>query len=124
MGGLAFTPYFSPGSVVISGTAGVDDEDEEIIPEQYCLSQNAPNPFNPTTVISFDLPRRCEATLEVFNILGRKVATLAEGELAAGRHRVVFDGNDKSGEPLSSGVYFYRLKTHEYVQTRKMTLLK
>jgi len=125
LGGMAFTPYFSPGSVAISGTAGIDDDnDRGILPERYYLGQNAPNPFNPTTLISFDLPRRCEITLEVFNILGRQVAILAQGELPAGRHRIVFDGKDSGGEPLSSGIYFYRLKTDEYTQSRKMTLLK
>ncbi len=89
------------------------------LPEDFRLDQNYPNPFNPATEISFRLPAAADVTLEVYNITGQKVATLVEGNLAAGTHKVTWDGRDHS-----SGVYFYRLDTPGFSDTRKMILLK
>lgn len=83
------------------------------------LLQNYPNPFNPTTQIQFQLKSASEVVLEVYNILGAKVATLLDESRAAGTHTVPFDGTD-----LSSGVYFYTIQTKNQVLTQKMTLLK
>ncbi|HEY3294072.1 MAG TPA: T9SS type A sorting domain-containing protein [bacterium] len=85
----------------------------------FRLMQNYPNPFNPSTEIAFELPREMRVTLKVFDVLGREVARLKDGVMAAGEHRIVFDGTN-----LPSGVYFYRMDTNQYVQTRKMLLLK
>jgi N-acetylmuramoyl-L-alanine amidase len=89
------------------------------IPNRVMLSQNYPNPFNPTTTISFALPETMSATLEVYDLLGRRVATLANGDFAAGNHTVTFDASQ-----MSSGVYIYRLSTQAGVQTGKMMLVK
>ena len=89
------------------------------IPVTYALSQNYPNPFNPQTEISFSLPAACQVTLDVYNIMGQRVATLVDGQLDAGEHTVTFDGRD-----AASGVYFYRLSTSEFTDTQKMVLLK
>ncbi len=75
------------------------------VPLALDLHQNYPNPFNPTTVIMFDLPRQGEVMLDVFNVMGQRVATLAEGVHQAGRHSVEFNASR-----LSSGVYIYRLQ--------------
>ena len=92
---------------------------ETPLPVTFSLSQNYPNPFNPATRISFDLPRRTNARLDVFNILGQQVLTLIDEVLPPGSHTVEFDGRE-----LASGVYLYRLKTADFTSTRKMVLLK
>lgn len=93
---------------------------ETQLPEQFKLHQNYPNPFNPSTNIRFELPEAADIRLEVFDILGRRVATLLSGqELPAGTHTQVFDAGH-----LSSGVYLYRLSTGTQVKTQKMTLVK
>ena len=112
-------PDFSPGMMIISQTTDTDDEENDLLPDEFELAQNYPNPFNPATVISFALPEKASIHLDVFNLLGQKVAVLANGEFPAGRHEVKWDG---VGAP--SGVYFYRLTTDDKSFTRKMMLLK
>ncbi len=90
-----------------------------ILPGEFSLSQNHPNPFNPSTAIKFSLPEGCHVKLEVLNVLGQSVSTVVNGHLEAGAHRVHWDGNQ-----FSSGVYFYRLTTGDFVETKKMVLLK
>ena len=85
----------------------------------YELYQNYPNPFNPTTTIRFSLPQRSHVTLKIFDILGREVATLVNGELNPGEHSVVYDTKG-----LPSGVYFYRLTTPTFSQTKAMEVVK
>ncbi len=99
-------------------------ETDPTLPTSFSLSQNYPNPFNPTTTISFSLPADGQATLEVFNILGRLVATPFDGIATAGENQVIWDGTNSVGESVASGIYFYRLTADNYTETRKMTLLK
>jgi Secretion system C-terminal sorting domain len=87
--------------------------------ESFELKQNYPNPFNPTTVIAYQLPQAAQVSLEVFDILGRKVATLVNEQKAAGNYAVPFNGVS-----LASGVYFYRLQAGNFVKTNKMMLIK
>ncbi len=89
------------------------------LPTDYALSQNYPNPFNPSTMISFTLPEASQVMLNVFNIQGQRVSTLADGMFEAGEHVVTWDG-----ARFASGVYFYRLEAGQFAQTRKMILLK
>ncbi|MBN1212785.1 MAG: T9SS type A sorting domain-containing protein [candidate division Zixibacteria bacterium] len=95
-----------------------------LLPEDYTLYQNYPNPFNGATQIRFALPEAQKVTMSVFNILGQRVAVLIDGEMTAGYHTVTWPGADDYGKPVASGVYFYRLETGNYVDSRKMTLLK
>jgi hypothetical protein len=88
-------------------------------PADFRLNQNFPNPFNPTTTIQFTLPERSYVRLTVTDLLGRDLATIADGELEAGTHTSVFDGNR-----FTSGVYFYRLQSGSFVQTKKLVLIK
>ncbi len=91
----------------------------EGIPIVFSLGQNYPNPFNPSTVIEYQLPVNSEVSIEVYNLLGRRVATLVNERKPAGHHNVTFDASG-----LSSGVYVYRIRSGEFVQTRKMMLVK
>lgn len=99
-------------------------KDEGNLPEGFRLYQNYPNPFNPTTEIRFEIPRDTEVELTVFNILGRAIRTLTSKRLPAGSHSVTWDGMDNEGTPVSSGIYFYRLKAGKYLDRKKMVLLK
>lgn len=94
------------------------------VPEAYQLQQNVPNPFNPTTDITFALPHGGQVLLQVFDVTGRNVCDLVDGYLGAGPHSVTWNSTDTSGRRVASGVYFYRLSTSEFSQTRKMMLLK
>jgi hypothetical protein len=88
-------------------------------PAEFSLSDNYPNPFNPATKIAYMLKDASEVKLEVFDIAGRLVATLADGHQNAGRHEVTFDAKS-----LASGIYFYRLRTAAFTQTKRMLLVK
>ncbi len=88
-------------------------------PAGFALEQNFPNPFNPTTTIRYTLPQRSHVLLRIYNTLGQKVTDLVDGEEAAGAHSVIFDGRH-----FASGVYFYRIQTGEFSQTRKLLLLR
>lgn len=94
-------------------------ESETDIPSKVELHQNYPNPFNPTTKIQFGLPNTGYVQLEIYDMLGKRISTIVEGTLKAGVHTVNFDGSN-----LSSGIYIYRIISGEYVQTKKMVLLK
>ncbi len=101
------------------GHTAEDDAWDEERPAGFSLAQNFPNPFNPTTEITFALPDAAHVRLDVFNIVGQHVMTLADGSREAGIHTVVFDAT-----AIPSGVYFYRLTAGQFVGTRKMILLK
>jgi hypothetical protein len=94
------------------------------IPEKFELGQNFPNPFNPTTTISFGLPTEGKVRLKIFNIRGQLVKTLVDEIRQPGYHRAEWNGTDGSGTRVASGVYFYRLKFDDYTETRKMIMLK
>jgi outer membrane protein assembly factor BamB len=115
------------GWVYVYGDVLTDVEDDRRPPElptDYHLSQNYPNPFNPSTTIEYRLPVRSEVELCIYNILGQRVRTLVSGPRSAGDHTVVWDGTADSGRRVATGIYFYRLKTPGFVQTKKMVLVK
>ena len=89
------------------------------VQEKFYLNQNYPNPFNPNTTISFSLPSQLYVSLKVFDNIGREVASLISGELSAGAHSIVWDA-----EGIPSGVYFYRLQTYKFSETKKLILLR
>ena len=91
----------------------------EKVPIQYELSQNYPNPFNPSTTIRFSLPKQTQLKLNLYNILGELVETIIEGNYEVGNYKVTFNASN-----LPSGVYIYRIESSEFVQTKKMMLLK
>lgn len=95
-----------------------------LIPKRFSLYQNFPNPFNPSTTIRFDLPDRSRVILEIYNLLGERVATLVDSFVGAGRHSVVWNGRNENGQTVGSGVYLVRLRAGHFAGTRKMLLLK
>ncbi len=98
--------------------------DEPTIPVAFALRQNYPNPFRGGTTLAFDLPHPSKTTLEVYNVAGRRVATLVERELPAGRHAVAWDGKDADGHDVSAGIYFYRVQSGANEAMKKMIILK
>jgi hypothetical protein len=111
--------YYRLQDVDFNGNITEHAEIEVSVVRAYRLMQNYPNPFNPSTVISYQLPVASEVSLKVFDVLGREVAVLVSGRQKAGNYVVPFNGSG-----LSSGVYFYRLQAGQFVQTRKMMLVK
>jgi hypothetical protein len=106
-----------------SGTfcnAPVDvEKDTVLIPDKFDLSQNFPNPFNPSTLIKYQLPKSSQVTLKIYNVLGDEVATLVNEEKPAGSYEVIFNS-----AKIASGTYFYKLQAGSFVETKKMILLK
>jgi PKD repeat protein len=136
MGGTEYQPLFD-GSLAsyeaacngcvatVSSALDVDEPVISPIPTDYSLEQNYPNPFNPATRIDFALPRAGHVTLRVLNILGERVATLVDRELAVGEHFAEWDGYSDAGQAVASGMYLYRLEVDGQTRgTRKMMLLK
>jgi flagellar hook assembly protein FlgD len=103
------------GSIVVTSVAPVSST----IPREFNISQNYPNPFNPRTTIRLDVPQASNVNITVFNILGREVATIVNEELKPGEYEVQWDATD-----VASGTYFYKVTAGNFVQTRKMVLLK
>jgi immune inhibitor A len=102
-----------------------DDSDRPTLPARFTLHPNYPNPFNPTTTISFTVgPGPARVELRIYNLLGQSVRRLAGGTFAPGRHEFLWDGRDEAGRLVSSGVYFYRLEGDQPALVRKMLLIK
>jgi len=111
--------------VTATGPHAVEDEKGvTILPESFELDQNYPNPFNPNTEIKFALPRRSDVSIAIYNILGRKIKTLVNENLSAGYKSITWDGTNNQGHSVSTGIYFYRIQAGEFVDTKKMLLLK
>ncbi len=107
------------GTVVPFSAVTSAQEDEASVPVKYGLQQNYPNPFNPSTIINFSVPEQQLVQLKVYNIIGQEVATLVNDVMNSGNYSVAFDAAD-----MSSGVYFYELRTEAYKEVRKMMLAK
>ena len=105
----------NPRWISLIGIEPVSNE----IPKEFKLYNNFPNPFNPATKIKFDISKNTKVSLIVYDILGREVSTIVQGDINAGRYEVTFDGTS-----LSSGIYFYKLVTSDFVDTKKMMLIK
>jgi len=102
----------------------LSDNDSVMSVSKNMLYSNYPNPFNPSTTILFDIARDTHVSIEIFNIKGQKVKEMVSGSYSAGRHSVVWNGDDTAGRAVGSGVYFYRMTTDGYSSVRNMLLLK
>ncbi|MCH9031277.1 MAG: T9SS type A sorting domain-containing protein [candidate division Zixibacteria bacterium] len=116
------TPEFAPIEVALSGGTSVASAK----PTSFSLDQNFPNPFNPSTKINYDILNAGLVKLEIYNVLGQRVRILVNEHKEAASYTVEWDGRDNNGGKVSSGVYFYKVNANngEFVQTRKMVMLK
>ena len=129
-----FDSFIEPGSRIVLAGAIIDgtrygqitniNPKDEIVSGDFILNQNYPNPFNPSTKINFSIHKPGIYFLKVFDINGKEISTLLSSFLASGDKTVIWYGNNKLGNPVKSGVYFYQLKTKDFSQTRRMILLK
>ena len=94
------------------------------IPEKFSLSQNYPNPFNPVTRMDYTLPKRSRVVISIYNVLGQEVKTIINREQEYGYHSITWDGIDNRGKQMSSGIYFARMNSNSFSQTKKMLLVK
>lgn len=113
-------------SILLNGacTSYVEQEEEAATVTSFFISQNYPNPFNQTTKIEFALAKSGFVTLQIYDLLGRKVRTLVSEHLSSGYKSVLWDGKNDAGKDAASGVYLYLLKTENYEESKKMVLLK
>ncbi|MCH8328627.1 MAG: leucine-rich repeat domain-containing protein, partial [Candidatus Marinimicrobia bacterium] len=102
----------------------LDIGDVAVVPKAYDLHQNYPNPFNPRSSIRFDLPEATHLELVVYDMMGREVVRLAGGKMPAGSHKVIWDGQDRAGRGVPSGIYIARIVTPGFTKSIKMVLLK
>jgi photosystem II stability/assembly factor-like uncharacterized protein len=107
-----------------SGTVSGVDSRANLVPSAFGLEQNYPNPFNPQTKIEFEIPTASRVSLKVYNSLGEEVVTLVDNVMNAGTHAVEWNGKNRFNSTVASGVYFYRLTADNFVQTKKMLLVK
>jgi len=125
-GGGGHESWKRPGSwgflEVVDGPTAIDNDLSEKM--TYKLYNNYPNPFNPSTTIKFQVAKRANVNIVIYDILGTKVRTLLDSKKPAGEHEVVWDGKNNSGKPVTSGIYFYTLKSKNFTKTQKMMLIK
>ena len=100
------------------------EEEVTIVPDEFVLYQNYPNPFNPSTTIQYELPAYTNVQLKIYDMLGNEGITIVNETQQPGKKIYQWNGKDDSGRVVSSGVYFYQLRTKEYLQTKKLMLLK
>jgi len=117
-------PAFAVGK--FGTVVSVEDEPDKktSLPVTYELYPNYPNPFNAGTVITFDLPRAERVAVKIYDVLGREVHTLLDGVIEAGRHKITWNGTNKKGEALPTGIYIYQMKAGSFTSTRKLLLLR
>ncbi|MFC1528519.1 FlgD immunoglobulin-like domain containing protein [Candidatus Latescibacterota bacterium] len=99
-------------------------ENHSELPDYYTLKQNYPNPFNPSTTIQYDVPKNTQVVLKIYNLAGQEVRTLVDENQSAGYRSVIWDGKNNRGYSVSSGIYIYRLKTPEFLKTKKLLLIR
>ena len=95
-----------------------------VIPNIFALHQNYPNPFNPTTILSYDLPESEFVSIDIYDLMGRRVKSLINNNQDAGYRSVYWDATNDLGQPVSAGMYIYTIQAGEFRQTKKMVLLK
>ena len=112
-----------PFTLTIDGSK-LNISDSDLVPETFVLHANYPNPFNPTTTISYDLPEQAQVTLGIYDLLGKQIKTLVNQSQDAGNKKALWDGTDNLGRTVSAGVYLYQIQAGEFTHTRKMLYIK
>ena len=114
------------GTILFTSNGGVTSvgEEPDIMPKEFSLEQNYPNPFNPATEIQFVVKERGNVDLRIYDVLGREVKSLLSERMGVGTHKVMWDGRNRFGNLVSTGVYFYRLVVNDFVSMKRMILLK
>ena len=102
----------------------MSSENEALLPQEFALHQNYPNPFNPVTRIRYDLPENSMVNITVYDMLGREVNTLVNQVQDAGFKSIIWDATNDYGKSVSAGIYLYQIQAGDYMQTRKMVILK
>ena len=110
-------------SFTSDATLAVNDK-TNLLPKEFALHDNYPNPFNPNTTIRFDLPKTSDISIIIYNVLGQKIRSLDRPQMNAGYHSIRWDATNDFGSPVSAGVYLYQLQAKGFVKTKKMILLK
>jgi len=124
-GGVSAVPQgVQRDSTWLKVSSAVWDINPGVMPISFELGQNYPNPFNPDTWIEFAVPNKSFVNLAIYNIMGQRVRTLVDEELEAGWKSVLWDGKDDSGNDVASGIYLYRVKSGDFVDSKKMMMLK
>jgi len=113
-------PYIVPPPKAVADTS----QGNQNLPKRFALHANYPNPFNPTTVIKYDLPKAAHVTLTIYDVLGRKVRTLLDKDMLAGYQSIVWEGKDDRDVPVASGIYLYRIQAAAFIKVKKMMLLR
>lgn len=113
--------YGSPGAI---NSSYLTTEEEELIPTDFVVNTNFPNPFNSRTTISYELPDNCLVSIVIYDVLGRKVKSLVKQNQSIGIKSVMWDATNDNGQPVATGVYFYSVRAGESIKTKKMILLK
>ena len=108
----------------VNASAAVLSINGELLPEVFSLHQNYPNPFNPVTKLRYDLPENGHVNITIYDMLGREVKTLINQAQDAGYRSLIWDATNDYGKPVSAGIYLYQIQASEYMQTKKMVLLK
>jgi flagellar hook assembly protein FlgD len=111
-------------SFSVADTVTAIEDEFTGIPEKFSLIQNFPNPFNPVTIISYQLPKNSSVELTVYNTVGQPIRTLVNSNQSAGTYQLQWDGKNDKGVNVSTGLYFYRIKAGSFVQMKKMMLIK
>ena len=108
-----------------SEVAGVElSIEQEVMPEEFALNQNYPNPFNPSTQIQYALPSETRVLISIYDLTGRKVRTLVNEVQSAGHRSVMWNATNEIGRPVSAGMYIYTIQAGDFIQNRKMVLMK
>lgn len=117
-------PTAAETTIPLTGVGGIVANDDLVNPVLTALGSNYPNPFNPTTTISYSIRETTPVEIYIYNMLGQKVKTLVSGTVEAGNHSVVWNGQDNNNRPVASGVYFFKMHAGKYTSTKKMILMK
>jgi len=109
---------------VTPDSSGLSVDESDILPEVFALRQNYPNPFNPVTTLRYNLPEQSTVNIIIYDMLGRMITQLVSAKQEPGYRSVQWDATDMYGKSVSAGIYLYQIQAGEFVQTRKMVLLK